>query len=78
MAEKIELGVGNPPKNKAKNGPISATPENLPFLKVRFINFFPNPMAQMYQNESAPIFYYAKSKKYCIKLLKIAVLQPLD
>ena len=38
MTEKIELRVGNPPKNKAENGPISATPENLPFLKVRFIN----------------------------------------
>ena len=34
MTEKIELRVGNPPKNKAENGPISATPENLPFLKV--------------------------------------------
>ena len=78
MTEKIELRVGNPPKNKAENGPICATPENLPFLKVRFINFFPNPMAQMYQNESAPIIYYAKSKKYCLKLFKIAVLQPLD
>ena len=48
------------------------------FLKVKFINFFLIPVAQMYQNESAPIFYYAKSKKYCLKLLKIAVLQPPD
>ena len=49
MTEKIELKVGNPPKNKAKNGPISATPEILPFLKVRFINFFLIPVAQTYQ-----------------------------
>ena len=49
-----------------------------PLLKVRFINFFLIPVAQTYQNESAPIFYYAKSKKYCLKLLKIAVLQPSD
>ena len=76
MTEKIELKVGNPPKNKAENGPIWATPENLPFLKMRFINFFLIPVAQMYQNESAPIFYYAKSKKYCLKLPKKAVLQP--
>ena len=48
------------------------------FLKVRFINFFLIPVAQTYQNESAPIFYYAKSKKYCWKLFKIAVLQPPD
>ena len=33
MTEKIELRVGNPPKNKAENGPISATPENLSFFK---------------------------------------------
>ena len=32
MTEKIELKVGNPPKNKAENGPIWATPENLPFF----------------------------------------------
>ena len=65
MTEKIELKVGNPTKIKAENGQISATPENLIFLKVRFINFFLIPVAQTYQNESAPIFYYAKSKKYC-------------
>ena len=78
MTEKIELRVGNPPKNKAENGPISASPEIFLFLKVRFINFFLIPVAQTYQNESAPIFYYAKSKKYCLKLLKIAVLQAPD
>ena len=43
-----------------------------------FLNFFVAYMVQKYQNESAPIFYYAKSKKYCLKLLKIAVLQPPD
>ena len=61
MTEKIELRVGNPPKNKADNGPISATPENN--LKMRFINFFLIPVAQTYQNESAPIFYYVKTIK---------------
>ena len=61
-----------------ENGPIWATPENLPFLKMKFINFFLIPMDQKYQNESAPIFCYAKSRKYCLKLLIIAVLQPPD
>ena len=63
MTEKIELRVGNLPKNKTENGPISATPENLPFLNVRFINFFLIPVAQTYQNESVPIFCYAKCTK---------------
>ena len=63
MTKKIELKVGNPPQNIAENGPISANSENLPFLKVRFINFFLIPVAQTYQNESAPIFYYVKTIK---------------
>ena len=33
MTEKKEFKVGNPQKNKAENGPIWATPENLPFFK---------------------------------------------
>ena len=33
------------------------------FLKMKFINFFLIPMDQKYQNESAPIFCYAKSTK---------------
>ena len=48
MTEKIELKFGNPPKNKAENGPISASPEIFLFLKVRFINFFLIPVALMY------------------------------
>ena len=48
------------------------------FLKMKFIHFFLIPMDQKYQNESAPIFYYAKSRKYCLKLHKVAVLQPPD
>ena len=40
MTEKIELKVGNHPKNKAENGLISATPENLPFLKVEIYQLF--------------------------------------
>ena len=40
MTEKIELRVGNPPKNKAENGPISATPENLPFFKGKIYQLF--------------------------------------
>ena len=59
----LKKGRGNPPKNKAENGPISATPENLPFLKMKIIIFFLIPMYQKYQNESAPIFCYAKSTK---------------
>ena len=33
MTEKIELKVGTPQKSEAENGPIWATPENLPFFK---------------------------------------------
>ena len=40
MTEEIELRVGNPPKNKAENGPISATPENLPFIKGEIYQLF--------------------------------------
>ena len=40
MTEKIELKVGNPPKNKAENGPICATPENLPFFKGEIYQLF--------------------------------------
>ena len=40
MTEKIELKVGNPPKNKAENGPIWATPENPPFFKGEIYFFF--------------------------------------
>ena len=32
MTKKIELKVGNSWKNKAENGQIGATPENLPFF----------------------------------------------
>ena len=78
MTEKIELKVGNPQKMKLKMGTFEPPLKIFLFLKVKFINFFLIPVAQMYQNESAPIFYYAKSKKYCLKLLKIAVLQPPD
>ena len=48
------------------------------FLKMKFINFFLIPMDQKYQNESVPIFCYAKSAKDCLKLLNIADLQPPD
>ena len=78
MTEKIELKVGNPQKMKLKMGTFEPPLKIFLFLKVKFINFYLIPVAQMYQNESAPIFYYAKSKKYCSKLLKIAVLQPPD
>ena len=46
-----------------ENGTIWAAPKNLPFLKMKFINFFLIPLGQKYQNESAPIFCYAKSTK---------------
>ena len=78
MTEKIEYKVGNPQKIKLKMGQVEPPLKIFLFLKVRFINFFLIPVAQTYQNESAPIFYYAKSKKYCWKLFKIAVLQPPD
>ena len=63
MTEKIELKVGNPPRNKAENGPIWAIPENLPFFRDENFYFFLIPIDQKYQNESAPIFCYAKSTK---------------
>ena len=63
MTEKTELKVGTPQKSEAENGPIWDTPENLPFLKMKIFHFFLIPIDQMYQNESAPIFYYAKSTK---------------
>ena len=40
MTKKIELKVGNSPKNKAENGPICATPENLPFFKGEIYQLF--------------------------------------
>ena len=76
MTEKIELKVGNPQKMKLKMGTFEPPLKIFLFLKVKFFNFYLIPVAQMYQNESAPIFYYALSKKYCSKLHKIAVLQP--
>ena len=78
MTEKIELKVGTPQKVKLKMGQFEPPQKFFLFLKMKFINFFLIPMDQKYQNESAPIFYYAKSKKYCLKLLKIAVLQLPD
>ena len=73
MTEKIELRVGNPPKNKAENGPISATPENLSFFKGEIYNFFLIPVAQTCQNESVPfIFCYAK----CTKTAYLQALTP--
>ena len=64
MTEKIELKVGNPSKIKLKMDQSEPPLKIFLFLKVIFINFFLIPVAQTYQNESAPIFYYAKSKKY--------------
>ena len=40
MTEKNEFKVGNPQKNKAENGPIWATPENLPFFKGEIYQLF--------------------------------------
>ena len=58
MTEEIEFEVGNPPKNNAENGPIWATPENLPFLKLKIFHFSLISIDQKYQNESSPIFCY--------------------
>ena len=63
MTEKIEYKVGNPQKIKLKMGQVEPPLKIFLFLKMRFINFFLIPVAQTYQNESAPIFYYAKTKK---------------
>ena len=55
-----------------------ASPKILPFLKMRFINFFLACMVQKYQNERVPIFYYGNSPKNSKKDQKVAGLQLLD
>ena len=61
-----------------ENMPFWANPEILPFLRMRFLNFFLNHLVQKYQNEIAPIFYYGISTKTNEKDLKIPILQPPD
>ena len=63
MTEKIEYKVGNPQKIKLKMGQFEPPLKIFLFLKMKFINFFLIPLGQKYQNESAPIFCYAKSTK---------------
>ena len=63
MTEKIELKVGNPQKIKLKMGKFEPPLKIYLFLKVSFVNFFLISMDQKYQNESSPIFCYAKSTK---------------
>ena len=46
-----------------KMGQFEPPPKIFLFLKMKFINFFLIPMDQKYQNESVPIFCYAKSTK---------------
>ena len=46
-----------------KMGQFEPPPKIFLFLKMKFINFFLIPLGQKYQNESAPIFCYAKSTK---------------
>ena len=80
MSEIIEHKVGNP-KNFSQSTeikPLSATPEILLFLRMRFSNIFFTYMVWNYQNEIAPIFYYGISKKTNEKDLKIPSLQPSD
>ena len=77
MTEKIQLRVGYPPKNKAKNWPISATPENLPFFKGEIYQLlFLITVAQTYQNENAHILL-CKMYKNSLKLHNKANLQAL-
>ena len=61
-----------------ENEPYCASPEILPFFRMRFINFFLACMVQKYQNERAPIFYYGNSPKNSKKDQKVAGLQLLD
>ena len=63
MTEKIELKVGTPQKVKLKTGQFEPPQKFFLFLKMKFIHFFLIPIGQKYQNESAPIFCYAKSTK---------------
>ena len=63
MTKKIEYKVGNPQKIKLKMGKFQPPLKIFLFLKMKIFHFFLIPIDQMYQNESAPIFYYAKSTK---------------
>ena len=47
MTEKIELKVGNPQKMKLKMGIFEPPLKIFLFLKVKFINFYLIPVAQM-------------------------------
>ena len=70
MTEKIELKVGTPQKVKLKMGQFEPPQKFFLFLKMKFIHFFLIPIGQKYQNESAPIFCYAKSTKTAQNSLK--------
>ena len=78
MSEIMEPKVDNPKNSVSRKLTILCLPKILPFLKMRFINFFLACMVQKYQNERAPIFYYGNSPKNSKKDQKIAGLQLLD
>ena len=77
MTEKIELRVDNPPKHKAENGPISATPENLPFFEGEFCQLFSYFYgSKVPKKKSAHIILCKKFKKCLIKLIYSPRLNP--
>ena len=78
MTEKIDLKVGNPPKNKAENGLIWATPENVPFFKDEIYQLFSYSYGSNVPKWKCAHILLCKKYKNCLKLLKIAYLQPPD
>ena len=77
MTEKNELKVGNPPKNKAKNGPIWANPENLPFFKGEIYQLFSYSCGSNVPKWKCAHILLCKMYKNSLKLRNIADLQAL-
>ena len=78
MTEKIELKVGTPQKSEAENGPIWATPENLPFFKDENFPLFSYSYWSNVPKWKCAHILLCKKYKNCLKLPKIADLQPPD
>ena len=78
MTEKIELKVGTPQKSEVENVPIWATPENLPFFKDENFPLFSYSYWSNVPKWKCAHILLCKKYKNCLKLLKIAYLQPPD
>ena len=78
ITEKIELQVGTPQKSEVENVPIWATPENLPFFKDENFPLFSYSYWSNVPKWKCAHILLCKKYKNCLKLLKIAYLQPPD